>query len=55
MADSDLERMVKAALAEPPQRVRRLDLPDGRGFWLKRVERVSGRMRAQKGDPDAGL
>jgi tRNA A-37 threonylcarbamoyl transferase component Bud32 len=51
MADSDLERMVKAALAEPPQRVRRLVLPDGRGFWLKRVERVSGRMRLQKGDP----
>ena len=51
LADLDLERILKAALAEPPQRVRRLVLPDGRGFWLKRVERVSGRMRWQKGDP----
>jgi tRNA A-37 threonylcarbamoyl transferase component Bud32 len=26
-------------------------LPDGRRFWLKRVERLSGRLRLQKGDP----
>jgi hypothetical protein len=38
-------------LDEPFQRVRRLDLPDGRRFWLKRVERLTGVMRAQKGDP----
>jgi hypothetical protein len=49
--DLDLESSVKAALAEPPKRVRRLDLPDGRRFWLKRVERLSGLMRLQKGDP----
>ncbi len=28
-----------------------LDLPDGRRFWLKQVERLTGRMRLQKGDP----
>lgn len=38
-------------LAEPPRRVRRVDLPDGRRYWLKRVERLSGRLRLQKGDP----
>lgn len=52
MTDSDIEGVVKAALAEPPQRVRRLDLPDGRRFWLKRVERLSGRLRLQKGNPE---
>lgn len=43
--------MLKAALAEPPQRVRLLKLADGRRFWLKRTERLSGRLRWQKGDP----
>lgn len=52
MSDPDLESVLKAALAEPPQRVRRLDLADGRRFWLKRVERLSGRLRLQKGDPE---
>ncbi|MBA3911235.1 MAG: serine/threonine protein phosphatase [Rhodobacter sp.] len=52
MPDRDLDTNVKAALAEPPRRVRQLDLPDGRRFWLKRVERLSGLMRLQKGDPD---
>jgi len=42
---------VTDALAEPPQRVRAVVLPDGRRFWLKRVERLSGRLRLQKGDP----
>lgn len=42
---------LNAALAEPPRRVRALVLPDGRRFWLKRVERLSGRLRVQKGDP----
>lgn len=51
MPETELEARVKAALAEPPQRVRRLDLTDGRRFWLKRVERLSGRLRLQKGDP----
>jgi tRNA A-37 threonylcarbamoyl transferase component Bud32 len=46
-----LESHVKAALAESPRRVRSLDLPDGRRFWLKRVERLTGVMRLQKGDP----
>jgi tRNA A-37 threonylcarbamoyl transferase component Bud32 len=50
--DPDLEESLQRALAEPPERVRRLDLPDGRRFWLKRVERLSGRLRLQKGDPD---
>jgi tRNA A-37 threonylcarbamoyl transferase component Bud32 len=48
----ELEAHVKAALADPPSRVRRVDLPDGRRFWLKRVERLSGRLRLQKGDPE---
>lgn len=51
MPDPELERRLKAALAEPVQRVRPLDLIDGRRFWLKRVERLSGRLRVQKGDP----
>lgn len=46
-----LAAALSAALAEPPQRVRALVLPDGRRFWLKRVERLSGRLRLQKGDP----
>lgn len=51
MEDSLLDDQLKAALAAPPVRVRRVDLPDGRRFWLKRVERLTGVMRAQKGDP----
>ena len=51
MTDADLDRALTKALAEPPQRVRALVLPDGRRFWLKRVERLSGRLRLQKGDP----
>jgi tRNA A-37 threonylcarbamoyl transferase component Bud32 len=38
-------------LAEPPARVRRVDLADGRRFWLKRVERLAGVLRVQKGNP----
>lgn len=48
---SDLTAAVRAALAEPAVRVRAVDLPDGRRFWLKRVERLSVRLRLQKGDP----
>lgn len=51
MTDPDLEQALTAALAEPPRRVRALVLADGRRFWLKRVERLSGRLRLQKGDP----
>ena len=51
MAESSLDSIIDAALAEPPLRVRRLDLPDGRRFWLKRVERLSGLLRLQKGNP----
>ncbi|NHB75455.1 serine/threonine protein phosphatase [Rhodobacter calidifons] len=51
MPDPQLDKTLKRALAEPARRVRRLDLPDGRRFWLKRVERLSGRLRVQKGDP----
>jgi tRNA A-37 threonylcarbamoyl transferase component Bud32 len=49
--DPDLDAALTRALADPPRRVRRLDLPDGRRFWLKRVERLAGRLRLQKGDP----
>jgi tRNA A-37 threonylcarbamoyl transferase component Bud32 len=51
MADPLLEDQLQAALAEPPARVRRVDLADGRRFWLKRVERLTGVLRVQKGDP----
>lgn len=51
MPDPDLQAHVQAALAEPFRRVRPVVLPDGRRFWLKRVERLSGRLRLQKGDP----
>ena len=51
MPYSELEASVKAALAEPPVRVRTLELADGQRFWLKRVERLSRRLRLQKGNP----
>jgi len=51
LTDPDLEAALQAALAEPPRRVRAVVLPDGRRFWLKRVERLSGLLRLQKGDP----
>ncbi len=51
MTDPDLAAALQTALAEPPCRVRAVVLPDGRRFWLKRVERLSGRLRLQKGDP----
>jgi tRNA A-37 threonylcarbamoyl transferase component Bud32 len=49
--DQQIVAALRAALAAPPARVRPLVLPDGRRFWLKRVERLSGRLRLQKGDP----
>lgn len=51
LSDPKLDAALSAALAEPPRRVRALVLPDGRRFWLKRVERLAGRLRLQKGDP----
>ena len=51
MPDPELEESLQRALAEPSERVRRLELADGRRFWLKRVERLSGRLRLQKGYP----
>lgn len=51
MTETELDHRVQSALDETFQRVRRPDLPDGRLFWLKRVERLTGVMRAQKGDP----
>ncbi|WP_128515049.1 serine/threonine protein phosphatase [Tabrizicola thermarum] len=51
MSDPLLEKGLRKALAEPAARVRRLALADGRVFWLKRVERLQGRLRLQKGDP----
>jgi hypothetical protein len=51
VSDPALDTALKVALTEPPARVRRLDLGDGRRFWLKRVEHLSGRLRWQKGDP----
>jgi tRNA A-37 threonylcarbamoyl transferase component Bud32 len=50
-APSELMAAVSAAMTEPPARVRPVDLPDGRRFWLKRVERMPLLLRLQKGDP----
>lgn len=52
MPGSDpFDESLRRILDEPFARVRPLVLPDGRRFWLKRVERLSARMRLQKGDP----
>jgi hypothetical protein len=51
MPDDELRKRLGAALGEPSRRVQAVDLPDGRRFWLKRIERLSGRLRMQKGDP----
>ena len=42
--------VLKAALAQPSQRIRPLSLPDGGRVWLKRVEQATGLMRLQKGN-----
>lgn len=54
-ADPELEREVRKALDQGSVRVQPLELPDGRRFWLKQVERLAGRMRLQKGDPARSL
>lgn len=48
---TSLAPLVKEALSRSKARVQSLRLPDGRLFWLKRVERLSGLMRLQKGNP----
>ena len=51
MAGEDLSHEVDKALEQPPHRVTRLTSRGGRTWWLKRVERLSLRLRLQKGDP----
>ncbi|WP_225030162.1 BUD32 family EKC/KEOPS complex subunit [Xinfangfangia pollutisoli] len=46
-----LTKAVADALRGPMRRVHPVDLPDGRRFWLKRVERMGLVLRLQKGDP----
>lgn len=52
-ADPKLTEAVAKALDGPRKRIRPVELPDGRRFWLKRVERMSLILRLQKGDPQA--
>lgn len=54
-AEGPLNAAIQAALAGPYHRIQALDLPDGRKVWLKRAERLSGRMRLQKGDSVKGF
>lgn len=53
--DAPLQAAVQAALAGPHRRITGIDLPDGRKVWLKRAERLSGRMRLQKGHGAKGF
>ncbi|MGO4907715.1 serine/threonine protein phosphatase [Pseudorhodobacter sp. W20_MBD10_FR17] len=53
--DTPLYAAVAAALAGPYARVMPLTLPDGRKVWLKRAERLTGRMRLQKGSGMKGF
>ncbi len=46
---------VDAALTGPYHRIMALNLADGRKVWLKRAERLTGRMRLQKGDGAKGF
>lgn len=50
-----LKEQVFRLLMETPERVRSLTLPDGRRFWLKRVEVLPLRMRLQKGNATAAF
>lgn len=52
MSGEDLSHQVEQVLAEAPRRVTRLVSGGGRTWWLKRVERLSLRLRLQKGDPE---
>ncbi|WP_420023444.1 serine/threonine protein phosphatase [Cereibacter azotoformans] len=42
--------VIRAALCEPPVRVRPLPLPDGDQLWLKRIEDLTHRAWQRKGD-----
>lgn len=53
--DPILDAAIHAALDGPYRRIVALDLPDGRKVWLKRAERLSGRMRLQKGSGIKGF
>jgi hypothetical protein len=53
--DLAVEAAVATALAGPYARVMPLALPDGRRVWLKRAERLTGRMRLQKGSGMKGF
>lgn len=53
--DGPLDAAIRAALAGPYHRVLALTLPDGRKVWLKRAERLAGRMRLQKGSGAKGF
>lgn len=53
--DTHLYAAVAAALAGPYARVMPLTLPDDRKVWLKRAERLTGRMRLQKGSGMKGF
>jgi hypothetical protein len=53
--DTPLHSAIAAALSGPYARVLLLTLPDGRKVWLKRAERLTGRMRLQKGSGMKGF
>jgi hypothetical protein len=55
VADPLLDDQLQAALAEPPARVRRVDLADGRWFWLKRVERLQSQAPISSKKSDRSL
>jgi tRNA A-37 threonylcarbamoyl transferase component Bud32 len=50
-----LDALVARSLLESHDRIRALDLADGRRAWLKRVEDLSLRLRLQKGDSRKGF
>lgn len=50
VAPPELAPLVARALREESGRFSRLVGPSGRVYWLKRVEKVTPRMRVQKGD-----
>jgi tRNA A-37 threonylcarbamoyl transferase component Bud32 len=47
--DAPLKAAINTALAGPYHRIQALVLQGGRKVWLKQTERLSGRMRLQKG------
>lgn len=53
--EGPLRDAIQAALDAPPVRVRPLTGPDGAHYWLKRAERLTLRLRLQKGDSQKGF